>query len=381
MLAQKKFMKVIIKSSKSLARKSLTVFLSLILAFSLNNVALATPLPNGTLISALASKNAVTDPEALLRYALPIDNPTIRQIQKDIEDISNHIRGKRWSFIAKDVKKSIRVLTLRGDALSQSIPPERSEEGLGLIAQLQEGLKALETAVESKDSPSTVAGQAAVLDLITEIEELMVVGFPFEVPAEYSNLPQLKGRAKVSLETTQGTLTLVIDGYNAPVNAGNFVDLVNRGFYDGLPFTRAEEFFVVQAGDPPGEATGFLDSSTGQERTVPLEILVKGQEQPVYGTTLEEAGFYLPELALPFNAYGAIATARPETETNGGSSQFFLYRFDTELTPPGFNLMDGRYSVFGYLVEGKDTLDKITTDDKIISAKVISGLDNLVEKQ
>ena len=41
--------------------------------------------------------------------------------------------------------------------------------------------------------------------------------------------------------------------------------------------------------------------------------------------------------------------------------------------------MDGRYSVFGYLVEGKDVLDKITVQDKIISAKVVAGLDNLIE--
>jgi len=374
-------MKVIIESSKSLFRKSLTLFFALILAFSLNNIALASFLPNGTLISALASKNAITDPEALLSYALPIDNPTIRKIQKDIEDISNHIKGKRWSFIAKDVKRSIQVLNLYSDSIVQGIPPEHSEQGLDLIKQLKEGLNALQTAVETKDSPSTITEQESVLDIITEIEELMVVGFPFEVPAEYNNLPQLKGRAKVSLETTQGNLTLVIDGYNAPVNAGNFIDLVNKGFYDSLPFTRAEEFFVVQAGDPPGEDTGFLDPSTGKYRTVPLEIFVRGEEKPIYGTTLEEAGFYLPDLALPFNAYGAIATARPETETNGGSSQFFLYRFDTELTPPGFNLMDGRYSVFGYLVGGKDTLNKITTEDKIISAKVISGLDNLIQSQ
>lgn len=41
--------------------------------------------------------------------------------------------------------------------------------------------------------------------------------------------------------------------------------------------------------------------------------------------------------------------------------------------------MDGRYSVFGYLVDGKDVLKKLTDKDKVISAKVVDGLDNLVE--
>lgn len=362
-------------------REALTLILALALLVGSGIVTdvSAETLPPGILISALASRNAITDPKSLLRYALPIENPTIRQIQKDVEDISNHIKGKRWSFIDRDVKQSAITLSQRSKEILKSIPEDRSQAGQSSIDHLKEELSALQESVEKKDRELTIKNQASVLDTITTIEEMMVVGFPFDVPSEYKNLPQLKGRATVSLETTEGNIKLIIDGYNAPVNAGNFVDLVNRGFYDGLPFTRAEEFFVVQAGDPLGDATGFKDPSTGEYRTVPLEIQIKDKDSPIYGTTLEDAGYYLPQLALPFNAYGAIATARPESDPNGGSSQFFLYRFDTELTPPGFNLMDGRYSVFGYLIEGKEILDKITTEDKIISAKVLSGLENLTK--
>jgi len=374
-------MKAIIQYSKSLLQKSLNFFFALLLVFGIQNPSWANSPSDKQLISSLAQGNAVTDPKALLRYALPIDNPTIRQIQKDLEDISRHIKGKRWSFISSDVKKSNMSLKLYADKILKSIPPELNTQAQSLLSQLDENINNLNEAVKEKDKDKTIAKQQEALNNITSLEELMVVGFPFEVPDEYKNLPQLKGRAVVALETTQGNLKIVIDGYNAPVNAGNFVDLVKRGFYDGLPFTRAEEFFVVQAGDPVGDKTGFVDGASGQYRTVPLEIFVRGEKTPIYGQTLEEAGYYLPELALPFNAYGAIATARPETQVNGGSSQFFLYRFDTELTPPGFNLMDGRYSVFGYLIEGKDVLDKITTSDKIISAKLISGQDNLVEPQ
>ncbi len=43
--------------------------------------------------------------------------------------------------------------------------------------------------------------------------------------------------------------------------------------------------------------------------------------------------------------------------------------------------MDGRYSVFGYVVEGKEVLEQLTDKDKIIAAKVVDGLDNLVQPQ
>ena len=46
-----------------------------------------------------------------------------------------------------------------------------------------------------------------------------------------------------------GTLIIVADGYNAPVTAGNFVDLVNRGFYNNMEVQRADGF-IVQTGNP-----------------------------------------------------------------------------------------------------------------------------------
>ncbi len=46
-------------------------------------------------------------------------------------------------------------------------------------------------------------------------------------------------------------LAQVTDGYNAPVTAGNFIDLVSKKFYDGLTIQRADGF-IVQTGDPDG---------------------------------------------------------------------------------------------------------------------------------
>ncbi len=72
----------------------------------------------------------------------------------------------------------------------------------------------------------------------------------------------LQGRATVEMKiklkesrsdgVTGGQLKIVADGYNAPVTAGNFIDLVQRGFYNNMEIQRADGF-VVQTGDPGPE--------------------------------------------------------------------------------------------------------------------------------
>ena len=327
----------------------------------------------------LAQGDAVTDPEAILRYSLPIENDSVRKLQNSLEDISNQLRGKRWKGIGKDLKEANFVLGYRRDKLLASVPEERQPQAEAIIDRIETGIEEIKETVDNKDREATYIKRRELLNLVGDLEQLMVVGYPFEVPEEYSDLPQLLGRATIEMETNKGDLKVIIDGYSAPVNGGNFVDLVQRGFYDGLEFNRAEDFYILQAGDPPGEAEGFIDPETNEYRAIPLEVLVKGDELPVYGDTLEELGRYLDVPAIPFNAYGAMALARPANDPNGGSSQFFFFKFDTEITPPGYNLMDGRYSVFGYLVEGKEVLEELTAGDKIISAKVTEGIENLQE--
>ncbi|WPF89161.1 peptidylprolyl isomerase [Cyanobacterium aponinum AL20118] len=329
----------------------------------------------------LAQGDAITDPEAILRYALPIDNDIIRQIQGDIEKISRNLRAKRWAPVEKEVRNAAFLLKLHQDDLVQSVPEELQPKAKELVTAITEDVAKLQELVEKQDKEQVYLTRARILDNITELEEDMVTGYPFTVPEEYANLPQLLGRATVEVETTQGNLTIVVDGYSAPVTGGNFVDLVERKFYDGLPFIRAEDYYVLQTGDPEGEEVGFIDPDTNKYRAIPLEVLVKGESEPLYGFTTEDVGMYLAQPVLPFNAYGAVALARPSTDPNGGSSQFFFFKFDTEVTPPGYNLMDGRFAVFGYVTEGADVLEKLTAEDKIISAHVIEGKENLVKPQ
>ncbi|MDX2099684.1 MAG: peptidylprolyl isomerase [Leptolyngbyaceae cyanobacterium bins.59] len=328
-------------------------------------------------VSRLPAGNAITDGKALLRYALPIDNPSVRELQTSLEDIANQVRAKRLSAATKDVSKASGILQNRQTDLLSSVSEDQKAKATDLITAIQTQLGTLQTAIDAKDKAQIREQRTQLLDQVGELEELMVQKFPFEVPAEYSSLPQLKGRATIALTTNKGPLTLVVDGYSAPVTAGNFVDLVQRGFYNGLKFIRAEESYVLQAGDPPGPEEGFIDPVMKKYRGIPLEVLVQGDETPTYGITLEDAGRYRDQPVLPFSAFGAIAMARPGDDPNGGSSQFFFFLFEPELTPAGLNLLDGRYSVFGYVTEGQEVLEKLREGDVIESAQVVKGADNL----
>jgi peptidylprolyl isomerase len=323
--------------------------------------------------------NAITDGKALLRYALPINNQPVRKLQASLEDISNQLRAnKRWSAVNNDLKQASRILDKPSQILA-SIPEERQPQAQAWMTELKSGITKLQEVVKTKRKEAVLDERAKLLDLVSLLEESMVKEFPFDVPAEYSNLPQLKGRATIAFKTNKGDLTVVVDGYSAPVTAGNFVDLVQRGFYNGLEFTRSEESYFLQTGDPVGKEVGFIDPQTGKYRAIPLEILVQGEKEPTYGITLEEAGRYLDMPVLPFSSFGALVMARPESDDNGASSQIFFFLFDPELTPAGRNLLDGRYSVFGYLTKGQEVLDKLKAGDKIESVTVVQGGENLVQ--
>lgn len=90
--------------------------------------------------------------------------------------------------------------------------------------------------------------------------------------------------------------------------------------------------------------------------SVPLEIRVFGEKEPIYDFNLEDLGRFNEQPVLPFNAYGTLAWARAESDNNSASSQIFFLLKESELTPSGANLLDGRYAVFGYVVQGQEDL-------------------------
>lgn len=169
------------------------------------------------------------------------------------------------------------------------------------------------------------------------------------------------------------------------MTGGNFVDLVQKGFYTNMKIQRSDGF-VVQTGDPDGPADGYVGAASKTvgkgkhgERLIPSEIFMKGDKGPFYETTIEDEGRGGEATVLPFSSYGVMGWAREEYDANSGSSQFFWLLFDSDLTPAGKNVLDGRYPVFGYAVEGADFLRDIKEDDVIVSAKVTDGLQFLVQ--
>jgi peptidylprolyl isomerase len=328
-------------------------------------------------LAALPKGNAVTDPSALLRNALPIDQPALQNLQHRLEDTSDDLRAKRWTALSTTAHRSQSQAASGRTAILASFPAADQPQVTALLDTLEEQLQSLVSAAEQQQRDAFLEARRAALNTIGNAEALLVGGFPFEIPAEFDGLPRLLGRATVLLRTTKGDLTAVVDGYNAPLTAGAFVDLVQRGFYDKLPFIRAEDFYVLQTGDPEGPAEGFIDPKTRSERHVPLEIKVPGQEAPFYNQTFEDLGLFKAEPVLPFNAKGTLGWAHSDEGLDDGSSQFFLFLFEPELTPAGLNLIDGRYAAFGYVVDGFDVLEELTADDGVVEAKLLSGAENL----
>jgi peptidylprolyl isomerase len=328
---------------------------------------------------ALPQGDAITDPRTLLRRALPIQDSRIWEIDEAITKIEADLKYNRWSAVRGDVRQVERLLDRYTDPLLAELPPEQAAAASEEIAALRQELQTISQATERKPKGKEEARAAydRLVDKLGSLESKWVGAFPYEIPQEYADRPQLLGRAEVELNTTAGRMVITLDGYSAPITAGNFADLVQRGFYDGLTFDRVEKFFLVQAGDPPGPADGYVDPATGKVRTIPLEIRAKGELMPRYGQTFEQLGLWDVEPALPFSAEGTVAMARYLEDPNSASSQFFIFMAEPDLTPAGLNLMDGRYAVFGYVTEGTEVLRKIKLGDRILSARIISGKENL----
>jgi peptidylprolyl isomerase len=326
--------------------------------------------------AALPRGNAITDPSALLRNALPVTPGDLQDLQHRLEATSVDLRAKRWNALGQVAQRSQSLLSAKRAAILDRFEPDLRSRVEALLDGASDQLQLLTEAASSQDRDAFVEARRRALGAIGSAEDLLVKEFPFAIPAEYDDLPRLLGRATVLLSTTKGDLITVVDGFNAPLTAGAFVDLVQRGFYDGLPFNRAEDFYVLQTGDPQGPGDGFIDPRSKSERRVPLEIRVPGKAEPYYNQTFEDLGMFKAEPVLPFNAKGTLGWAHSDKDLADGSSQFFLFLSEPELTPAGLNLIDGRYAAFGYVVDGFDVLDKLTAEDGIVSAKVLEGDQN-----
>lgn len=132
-----------------------------------------------------------------------------------------------------------------------------------------------------------------------------------------------KDLPQVMLQTSQGDVVLELYEDNAPNTVANFINLVEKGFYDGLKFHRVIEDFMAQGGCPKGTGTG------GPGYHIKCECYRK------------DAKNHEP---------GVIAMAHAGKDTGG--SQFYITFIKTDW-------LDGKHTVFGKVVKGKDVVDKL----------------------
>jgi len=134
------------------------------------------------------------------------------------------------------------------------------------------------------------------------------------------------------METDKGTIHLELFDKDAPNTVRNFVELSNKGFYNGLTFHRVIPDFVIQGGCPKGNGTG------GPGYTIKCEINPNKHEA------------------------GSLSMAHAGRDTGG--SQFFICH-----SPQPH--LDGRHTVFGRTAD-MDVVNAIRQGDRIRSVRIES---------
>ena len=133
----------------------------------------------------------------------------------------------------------------------------------------------------------------------------------------------------IVIKTARGNIEFKVYPEKAPNTVTRIIELVNKGFYDGIKFHRVHPNFVIQAGDPTGTGT----SGSGK--------MLKAEFNDVQ------------------HIKGTVAMARTQ-DPDSADSQFYI----ALTTLPH---LDGKYTVFGQVVKGLDVIDKVQKDDVIVS--------------
>jgi peptidyl-prolyl cis-trans isomerase B (cyclophilin B) len=153
-----------------------------------------------------------------------------------------------------------------------------------------------------------------------------------------------ESKLSATIDTTKGKIKLELYGDKAPMTVANFVNLAQRGFYDGLVFHRVIDNFMIQGGDPTGSGMGGPGYRFGDE----------------VNTGLKHSG------------PGILSMANAGPGTNG--SQFFITHIET-------GWLDGKHTVFGKVTEGMDVVNSIAQGDKMNKVTIEGDASALLEKE
>jgi cyclophilin family peptidyl-prolyl cis-trans isomerase/HEAT repeat protein len=206
-----------------------------------------------------------------------------------------------------------------------------------MAAYGEDAVESIRAALEDRDW----AVRVRALDLLAKLDpsedyRLAARPAPGVPPARYDDPAILAPPSSphVFIDTAKGTIQFELAVLDAPQTTRNFVALVRKGFFNGLPVHRVEANFVVQDGDPRGDGTG------GPGYTIRDEL----NERPY--------------------VRGTVGMALSWRDTGG--SQFFI----THSPQPH---LDGRYTAFGHVVNGMDVVDRIQVGDVIQRIRVWDG--------
>lgn len=151
------------------------------------------------------------------------------------------------------------------------------------------------------------------------------------------------GKLYALIKTDRGDIKLELFADQVPLTVANFVNLAQRGYYDGVTYHRVIPNFMIQSGDPSGTGRGGP------------------------GYRFEDE--FVP--ALRHSGPGILSMANAGPGTNG--SQFFI----THVATPH---LDDRHTVFGQVVTGQDVVDSIQRGDKMISVTIEGDTSALTEQ-
>ena len=171
--------------------------------------------------------------------------------------------------------------------------------------------------------------------------------------ALYTPEYQPTGEEIAVINTSKGTIRVQLAGNDAPIHVGNFVELAQKGFYDGLKFHRYVPGFVIQGGCPnTREATPEQVAAGRAPGLAPV-----GTGNPGY--SIKEEFTTNPNTS---HEDGALAMAR-SMDPNSAGSQVYL------CLGPQHNLDSGS-TVFGQTIEGKDVIGQLRAGDVIESVVI-----------
>lgn len=171
--------------------------------------------------------------------------------------------------------------------------------------------------------------------------------------ALYTPEYQPTGEEIAVINTSKGPIRVQLAGNDAPIHVGNFVELAQKGFYDGLKFHRYVPGFVIQGGCPNTREMSPADVAAGK---------VGPMGRPGTGGP----GYRIREeyTTNPRNSHvdGALAMAR-SMDPNSAGSQFYFC-----LGPQ--HGLDSGYTVFGSTLEGLDVIAALRQGDVINSVRI-----------